>query len=263
MTIEQRLAVTIPVKRGMKTFSAASVPIRFADVLVRPRLPSVPKQFGHLKAAAPPGGWGMLGNDNYGDCVMAGAAHESMLWAWATGRPIPRFDSNVVVTQYLQQTGGSDDGLDPVATARWRMADGVRDLDGNFHKLGAFVLIEDLEQLELCAYIGGAAAMCWALPNSAEQQFGREQVWDDMSHDPDPNAGHYTVFGGVNSKGHREILTWGRIQGCSREYCEKYMNSGGCLGYLSREYMLEAGTTPEAVAWDDLNQMMREASRGR
>jgi hypothetical protein len=24
--------------------------------------------------------WGMLGNDHYGDCVWAGAAHETMLW---------------------------------------------------------------------------------------------------------------------------------------------------------------------------------------
>jgi hypothetical protein len=38
---------------------------------------------------------------------MAGAAHEAMVWAWATGRPIPSFTSGGVVKQSRRRQGKS------------------------------------------------------------------------------------------------------------------------------------------------------------
>ena len=47
-----------------------------------PTLPAPPGTFG-LDHVEPVDGWGMLGNDRYGDCVWAGACHETMV---LTGR---------------------------------------------------------------------------------------------------------------------------------------------------------------------------------
>ena len=46
---------------------------RFADFASTVKLPTAPSKFGHGNAYAD---WHMLGNDHFGDCVWAGAAHE-------------------------------------------------------------------------------------------------------------------------------------------------------------------------------------------
>jgi len=234
--------------------------LKLRDYLVRPMLPKVPKVFGHLTAAAPPGGWSMLGNNNKGDCVMAGAAHETMLWAWATNRSIPKFDTAGVVGQYLNLTGGADTGLDPVSAAQWRQNVGITDADGKVHKIDAYVQIENVDELKLAGYLFGCAGQCWSLPDTAEDQFSAGQVWNDLSGPPDPDEGHYTPFGGVNSVGNLEFLTWGQIQGASEAYTAKYMVTNGCIAYLSQEYLLATGLSPEAINWGDLEADLQEVT---
>ena len=45
--------------------------------LIPAKLPTPPAEFGHDAVI---GDWEMLGNDTVGDCVIAGALHETMLW---------------------------------------------------------------------------------------------------------------------------------------------------------------------------------------
>ena len=250
--LAKRVHGSIYLKRGCKIVAHDRVRLRFGDYVDRSKLPTVPKKFGHLIAAAPPGGWGILGNDQYGCCVMAGAAHEHMLWAWATKRPIPPFTTAGVVEQYLERTGGSDDGLDPVAIAGWRQRTGIKDAQGVSHKIDAYARISSLDDLDLAVYLFGIAAFCWRLPDNAEDQFGAEHIWDDTSKPPDDNNGHYTPIGGKNSVGNYQFLTWGRIQAATPAYTAKYMDAGGCLAYLSQEYLLATGASPEAIRWGDL-----------
>jgi hypothetical protein len=243
----------IHMKRGMRAFDPESIKLKFSDYVVRAKLPAEPKgAFGHVVAASPPGGWGILGNNKHGDCVMAGCCHETMHWFWSTGKPIPQFTDDVALKQYYERTGGADTGLDPVATAAWRRNTGVTDADGVVHKVDAYVRVTDLDDLTLATYLFGATGMCWYLPKTAEQQFAQAHIWDDLSHPPDPNAGHYTSFVGRNKNGQYQFLTWGRVHGATRAYCEKYMVGAGCIAYLSRDYLLNSGKSPEAIAWGDL-----------
>jgi hypothetical protein len=52
--------------------------------------------------------WGMLGNDQYGDCTIAGAAHAIMAWNAEVKKADPVPSSDQVVAQYDQITGGKD-----------------------------------------------------------------------------------------------------------------------------------------------------------
>lgn len=258
-------------KRGL-IFPTEAPRLRFGDYLVRANLPAVPKVFGHVGADQPPvsGGWGNVGNRLAGNCPIAGAAHETQTWFWATGRPIPPFTDASGLADYsraLVALGGApydptnpatDTGLDPVALASWRQTVGITDAAGGIHKIGPFASIGDPEELDLACYLFGAAAFCWQLPNSAEAQFRAGEIWDDTS--GTPGAGHYTAFVGKNSAGNRMIVTWGRLQAVSDAYVAKYMYPApyGGISFLSQEYLLATGKSPEAFNWDQLNADMAQ-----
>ena len=193
-------------------------------------------------------------------CIGTSKAHEHQTWAWATGKPIPRFTPASVLADYslnLVAQGGqpfdpndpsTDTGLDPVQTAKWRQTVGMTDADGGNHKIGSFVQIDNLDDMELAGYLFGCAGMCWELPDTAEKQFDAGHVWDDLS--GDSADGHYTEICGRNSKGNSMFVTWGQLQAATNAYVNKYMT--GALCYLSEEYLLETGKSPEGIDWNAL-----------
>src|SRR5213078_258313 len=77
--------------------------LKLADYLKTSVLPRPPKTFGHEKAF-PVNGWETLGNDQYGDCVFAGAAHETMLWN-AEAKHGVTFTDQSVLSDYSAVTG--------------------------------------------------------------------------------------------------------------------------------------------------------------
>jgi len=185
-----------------------------------------------------------------------------MLWAWATNKPIPRMTEDVIVRQYLTLTHKKNTGLDPMAIAAWRQKFGLADADGVHYKISFYARILTLHQMRQAAYLFGCAGACWLLPDSAEEQFIRGRIWDDLSEKPNPKKGHYTVYGGVNSAGHDLFITWGRIQAATPEYVEKYMWPGGSIAYLSQDYMTAAGTSPRAIKWADLSSDLKQLQDG-
>ena len=256
-------------KRGMLLPQPGAVRLRLGDYLVRANLPVVPKVFGHVGRAQPPvtGGFGDIGNRTAGNCPIAGGCHETQVLFWATGRPIPLFTDATGLADYsraLVAQGGppydpnnpaTDTGLDPVALASWRQTVGLTDANGVVHKIGSFASINDPDELDLACYLFGVAAICWVLPNSAEDQFSQGEVWNDLS--GVPAGGHYTAYVGRNSAGNRQVVTWGALQGTTDAYLAKYQfpQMRG-LAYLSREYLLASGNSPEAINFAQLDEDM-------
>jgi hypothetical protein len=227
--------------RGMLPWRPEAVKLRLRSYLMMPAFPALPVTFGHVHQAAPVGGWGMLGNDKYGCCVMSGAAHETMTWAWASGHPIPRFDGKGVVKQYLELTGGADGGLDPISTAKWRVRDGLVDAMGDIHQVKAFGSVGNLVDVELSVYMFGSCGIGLALPGNAEQQFIDGRPWDDVA--GEPRDGHYVPCVGKNTAGNLVVVTWGKLQAMTPAYFNKY--AVGAICYFSLEYLLATGKSPE------------------
>jgi hypothetical protein len=230
--------------RGMTEWEPETIKLKFDNYLVQSKLPQVPKTFGHVRKAAPPGGWGMLGNDINGDCVMAGACHEVMTWAWATEQTIPSFTTANVLKQYFELTGGKDTGLNPIATAKWRVSTGLTDANGGVHTVKAFGAIGSRSDLELAVYLYGVAGIGLAPPDSFEQQFIDGRPWDDLSSAPNTENGHYVPCVGKNSQGNLMVVTWGKLQAMTPDYFDKY--AVGAIVFFSREYLLATGKSPEA-----------------
>jgi hypothetical protein len=232
--------MTTTLMRGMTEWKPEALKLQFRDY-IKASLPPMPATFGHVHKAAPVGGWGLLGNNRAGDCVLAGAAHETMTWAWATGKPIPLFSTVNVLKQYRALTGGADSGLDPIATAKWRVSNGLADAQGGIHQVKAFGAVNDLSDVELAVYLFGVCGIGVALPHSAEQQFIDGRPWDDVA--GDPKDGHYVPCVGKNSDGNLMVVTWGKLQAMTPAYFEKY--AVGAVCYFSIEYLLETGKSPE------------------
>jgi hypothetical protein len=234
-------------KLGMKEWRPEAIKLKFSDFINRSELPKVPATYGHVKTNDVP--WGMLGNDQYGDCVLAGACHEIMTWALATHHQLPSFNTQTIVSQYLNLAGGKDDGLDPISTAKWRVTTGIEDDGGSFHKVKAFASVNRDHDLDVAAHTFGVCGCGFYLPESAQTEFVSGKPWADTS--GKPVGGHYVPLVGRNSKGLRFVVTWGRLQAVTEAFWKKYFI--GAVAYFSLEYMEASGFSPEGVKEAELD----------
>ena len=136
--------MTLQTKLGLKfTHPDDRVKLRFSAYANLETLPKPPPVFGHESAVAT---FGTLGNDRFGDCAWAGAAHEHMIWTGEHGTPA-EFDDACVLDDYAQATGfdpatgANDDGTDMQEAAAYRQKIGIRDTSGNRHKIDAYVAL--------------------------------------------------------------------------------------------------------------------------
>jgi hypothetical protein len=236
-------------KRGLLPFKPDTVPLKFGAYLNQNALPQLPSgKFGHALRAQPPRPWGMLGNDRYGDCVMVAAAHDQMLWAWATGKRLPEYSDQTIVKQYLKLTGGKDTGLDMVSTAQWRQSTGLTDSNGVVSKIAAFAEVRTTAEIALAAYIFGLCDVGFALPKNAEEQFVSGEPWSDTS--GDPSDGHCVPCVGRNSSGLLMFVSWGRLQAATDRWIARYFMGG--IAYMSKDYMTGEQASPESISWDQL-----------
>lgn len=221
--------------------------LKLANYLDSSVLPKIPAEFGHEKAI---NSYGMLGNDQVGDCVLAGAAHETMIWGREANDSF-EFDDAAVLSDYSAITGynpadpNSDQGTDVQVAASYRRRIGVVDTAGNRHRVGAYVALTpgDPDELAAAAYIFGAVGIGIRVPAYAEDEFNHIPPipWDVRHGNASIIGGHYVPVV-ARRGGNFCVVTWGTVQemtvGFYRRYCDE------ALVYLSTE-MLTAGVSPE------------------
>lgn len=243
-------------RRGMKPYRDGSIRFRFRDYLIKSKLPALPKSFGHVTNKPPnvPGGWNMYNNDQFGCCVCAGGEHEHMLFNMATQRDVPVFTRSTL-TNYsrmlVDQNGvpldpnnpSTDTGLDVALAARYRQDVGLVDDHGNVHKIKAYALLHNVEELLIATYCFGAAGWGFNIPDTAEQQFEQGEIWDDLR--TPPSGGHYVPCMGRNSQGIIVVNTWDNLQGVTADYVSQRWSVG--VAYYSPEYIMANGLSPELI----------------
>lgn len=240
-------------QRGMKPWREDAIKLQFVNYLDRSKLPAVPRTYGHVKRNDVP--WGMLGNDEVGDCVLAGRAHETMVYALATRRGLPSFTSDGIKEQYFALTGGKDEGLDPISVAKWSVTTGLKDAAGELHKVKAFASVNNDKDLDIAAYIFGACGIGFLVPDTALAEFDAGKPWVATSEAPNREHGHYVPLVGRNSRGLRFVVTWGRLQAVTDAFWRKYFV--GAVAYFSLEYMLANGISPEGIKEAQLDSDLR------
>lgn len=234
-------------KLGLKQFIPDVRDLKFKNYRTDAPLPKHPASFGHESLVTE---WGMLGNDQYGDCVWAGAAHETMLWNAIAGKPIPNFTDEAVLSDYAAvtgfnpETGDGDNGTDMRDAAKYRQSTGIVDADGNRHKIGAYVWVDkgDFDSFLEAVWLFGSAAIGFQVPQSAEDQFGEGKVWDVVKRSP-IIGGHYIP--GVADRAYPEFVTWAKIQPCTKNFYMTYVDTA--VAYLSEEFLAD-GKSPEGFS---------------
>jgi hypothetical protein len=235
-----------PARPGAIRFMATS----YVDLA---RLPTPPIVFGHVNNAWP---FGELGNDACGDCVWAGAAHETQIFRAATRKPWPRFTEDSVVKVYSQETGyvpgvpSTDDGTDMQAAAEFRRVTGMPDADGALHFIKAYATIpitNDQHMLDLIVkltFAFGLVGCGFRMQQVQGTQFDEKQPWGLVRGSPIV-GGHYVPIVGRNSRGNLVGISWGRTTGITPVFMMEQLDE--VIVYLSQEYLMAGGQTPHLL----------------
>jgi hypothetical protein len=199
-------------------------------------LPVAPREFGQQALVTD---WGMLGNDNYGDCVWAGAAHETMLWNAEAGSKVT-FADDAVLSDYSAVTGfdpsdpSTDQGTDMQKAAAYRQKTGVLDAFGHRHTVEAYVALKkrSLDWITRAAYAFGAVGVGIRFPSTAMAQFNAGKPWSYVPFST-VEGGHYVPIVGRLANGNLLCVTWGQIQEMTPTFFWKYNDEN--VAYLSLE----------------------------
>lgn len=244
-----------------------AVKLRFSAYLPDKALPTPPAQFGwdHL---IPSNAWGMLGNDQVGDCVIAGGLHETLLWR-ATAKHTTPLSTACAIKNYELITGydpndpSTDQGTDMQVAASYRRKTGLLDANGHRHKVGAYVALRpgDVQQLATATWLFGAVGIGIEFPAFAMDQFNNDQPWDVQRANSKIEGGHYIPDFGrgaiySNTGSNIRVVTWGKVIEMTPRFYQKYCDEA--IVYLSEE-MLTKGVTLAgfnlAQLQDDLKQV--------
>lgn len=196
---------------------------------------------------APNLSWGMLGNDKYGDCVLAGADHEQMVFANEGGSSVSFTAANALadygaITGFDPKTGKGDNGTEPRDAMKYRVSTGMIDANGKRHKIDAYMQV-DLSQnneVEKCVYLFDMVGIGIQFPDSAMKQFNAGQPWTVVA-GASIEGGHYVPIVGYDET-YYYCVTWGQIQKMDKAFYNKYCDEAWVV--LSEE-MLKGGKTLE------------------
>jgi hypothetical protein len=206
-----------------------------------------------------PGGWGMDGNDQYGDCCFADCAHQEMLRTANVGTIwIPTEEQ--VLSLYSAVTGfnpsdpSTDQGADELSVIQYLSTQGWqgRKLDGH-----ANLDPTQMDQLKWAVCLFGASRLGVNLPQSALDQFNNGQPWDHV-----PGAqlagGHDVPL--VKYDASYYVVTWGRLQEVTPAFmAAKYDDGTPYLeeahAELAFDWVTALGTAPSKF---NLSQLLQD-----
>lgn len=194
-------------------------PVGLADLAVylRDPLPAGPAAVPAPQLEA----WGMLGNDTYGDCTLAGAVHLRMANA-AQHKQVETWpDTAHVVKTYLTLSGGQDTGLVEADVLKAWHAEG---LFGDRIVGWAPVDHRNPDELRSVAAAFGGVYLGVAMPAPAQDQFGAGKPWDltGTSADRSIEGGHAVPLVGYDAD-HVYVVTWAALQPVTWRWLGAYL----------------------------------------
>jgi hypothetical protein len=239
----------------------------FARYVKAAELPTPPAQFGHETLVGATD-WGMLGNDEWGDCAWAGPAHETMLLTLEGGDPAT-FTTDGVLSDYAAGTGfnakagppgnnPTDDGSNVRDVLGYRRTTGIVDSAGKRHTIEAYVKLDQTNVAEIfqALYLFQVVGIGINFPESAMQQFNAGEPWDVV-----PGAkvegGHYICM--VAKRDNIDIVTWGALQQMTERFFTTYCDEA--WAYVSEEN-LRGGKDPEGFDLAQLRADLAAVSSG-
>lgn len=197
---------------------------------VKGSLPTPPRK--SIWSAAVKGDWGMLGNDEAGDCTIVGRLHQIKCWLANNGivyNPTTELALKIysAITGYNPNDPSTDQGANEINVLDYFKTNII---DG--HKILGYVSIElgNLNEVLHAMSVFGGLYTGAALPETAETQFDNGQGWTLVSkrgpgkpgslgghamYYPDYDMDNPFMFGGV---------TWNKLQPITLGFFHYYID---------------------------------------
>lgn len=159
------------------------------------------------------------GNDQYGDCVMAGTAHMIALWNHEVAEHLSVPTGQEVVEEYFKLTDGADSGLNENDVLHTWAKQGLFG-----QKIAAYVPVDTNSVLDLHAAVAfyGCSMLGIAVPESAQEQFQKNEPWTVVPGSP-ILGGHCIVACGYDEQ-YVYCATWGGIAPVTYPFLAKFMD---------------------------------------
>jgi len=228
-----------PVRHDPRTLLMASY--------VTPALPTPPASV-DLTSKVP--SWGMMDNDQIGDCTCAAAGHLIMEWtANAKPKMFTPSDKQIVasysaITGYNPASGANDNGAVELDVLNYWRQSGIAG-----HKISAYVALEPSNHMHIMdsVYIFGGCYIGLRLPISAQAQIQNHQPWSVPPQGPTGDGqpgswgGHAVPVMAYDARG-LTVVTWGALQLMTWMFWAAYCEEAYAI--LSPDYLTGQMQTP-------------------
>ena len=218
---------------------------------VTPSLPSPPAAFDLTQKVT---AWGMMDNDQIGDCTCAAAGHLIMEWTANAGKKmVTPTDKQIVaaysaVTGYNPTTGANDDGAVEIDVLNYWRQSGIAG-----HKIGAYMALEPKNHAHIMdsVYIFEGCYIGVELPKSAQAQTQNHQPWSvppgGPTGDGQPGSwgGHAIPVVAYDAHG-VTVVTWGSLQRMTWSFWEAYCDEAYAI--LSKDYLNGKKQAPQGFS---------------
>jgi hypothetical protein len=167
----------------------------------------------------------MFANDVYGDCVIAGRAHQTLRFEDIEQGSALMITDKEVLKEYLKETGGVDSGLVVLDSLNeWRQK-GWK-VGKHTYRIKAYAEVDfnNADEVRQAVYGDVGVGLGVQLPTAAKKQIQTGQPWDVTSGpDSQPGSwgGHYVYVPGYTPSG-PVCVTWGRKQQMTWAWLDRY-----------------------------------------
>lgn len=224
MTFDNRIHAHPHFKLGKRETVRDARTLRFRD-FVRGLL-ATPRQY-DFDLAHPGISTPMFANDRHGNCVIAARAHQTLRFELMEQDKGATISDQDVLREYFAETGGVDEGLDPLASLKaWRNEGWF--VEERLHFIRAFAEIDPRihEYLRQAVYMDLGVGMGLELPLTAQVQVQTGRPWDVVvaagkNTAPGSWGGHFVHISGYTAAG-PVCVTWGRKQQMTWAFVDRY-----------------------------------------
>lgn len=194
--------------------------------------------------------WGMLGNDQKGDCVVAMAMHMDMNWTAHTGTM--RQYTEAQALELYDRLSPDDSGLVMTDFLNIWQTQGM--YDSKILGWMAFNYAVPLRFSQVI-WLFGAAASGVQIPQSAVDQFDAGKTWDVVTDSP-IQGGHAIPAFNYGSEGDK-FVTWAKLQAAVNSWLTEYMDE--CYAVISEAWFDTVDVAPnhfnKDALWADLKKL--------
>lgn len=202
--------------------------------------------------------WGMMDNDQIGDCTCAAAGHLIMEWtANASKKMVTPTDKQIVaaysaITGYNPVTGANDNGANELDVLNYWRQTGIAS-----HKIGAYMALEPSNHVHVMdsVYIFEGCYIGLQLPISAQDQTKNHQPWSvppggtTGTGKPGSWGGHAVPVIAYDARG-VTVVTWGALQVMTWTFWEAYCDEAYAI--LSPDYLNGKKQAPQGFSMQEL-----------